>query len=122
MLARQFTMLVYDLQHAPDDASAVGGKAAGLARLARAALPVPPGFVITAEAFRAFLLHNSVAQPENDGVALERFRSCVWPDELRSAIERLYGELRAKAGEVPVAVRSSATAEDGAARRSPAST
>ncbi len=114
MLARRFTMLVYDLQHAPEDAAAVGGKAAGLARLVRAALPVPPGFVITAEAFRAFLRHNSVAQPENDGAALQRFRSCMWPDELRSAIEQLYADLRAQAGDVSVAVRSSATAEDSA--------
>ncbi len=38
----------------------VGGKALGLARLADRDLPVPPGFVIPAQAFRDFLSHHGL--------------------------------------------------------------
>ena len=37
---------------APDHLSTAGGKGLNLGRLARAGLPVPPGFVLTTEAFR----------------------------------------------------------------------
>ena len=114
MLARLVAMLVYNLLDAPEDAAAVGGKAAGLARLSRAAQAVPPGFVVTAAAFRAFMEHNQLGPFETDAAALQRFGSCVWPQELRAAIEASFGALREQAGDVPVAVRSSATAEDGA--------
>lgn len=71
--------------------SLVGGKGLSLARTAAAGLPVPPGFVVTTEAYRR--LKN---QP---------------PDaELRRAVSDAYTQL----GGGPVAVRSSATAEDGA--------
>jgi pyruvate,water dikinase len=114
MLARDFTMHVYKLQDAPEDAAAVGGKAAGLSRLSRASHAVPPGFVVTAAGFRAFMAHNQLERFETDTAALERFGSCVWPPELRGEIERSFSELRGEIGETPVAVRSSATAEDGA--------
>lgn len=114
MLARYFTMLVYNLLEAPENATAVGGKAAGLARLSRASHAVPPGFVVTAAAFRAFMEHNQLERFETDAAALERFDNCVWPAELRSAIEGSFAALRGQVGEMPVAVRSSATAEDGA--------
>ena len=40
----------------PSDASAIaGGKGASLGRMANAGLPVPPGFVVAADAFREFL-------------------------------------------------------------------
>jgi phosphoenolpyruvate synthase/pyruvate phosphate dikinase len=32
-----------------------GGKAVGLAKLVRAGIPVPPGFVLTSEAYRFFV-------------------------------------------------------------------
>ena len=114
MLAQLFTMLVYDLLDAPEDAATVGGKAAGLARLARAAQQVPPGFVVTAAAFRAFMMHNQLERFETDAAALERFGSCAWPADLRSEIEQSFADLCGEIGETPVAVRSSATAEDGA--------
>jgi pyruvate,water dikinase len=78
-------LLTFD-QIAPDDSALVGGKALSLASLAAAGLPVPPGFCLT-----------TVAQ-----------RHRLDPD-LVAAVARAYAELGG-----PVAVRSSATAEDGA--------
>jgi phosphohistidine swiveling domain-containing protein len=73
----------------PGDGAAVGGKGLSLGLLARAALPVPPGFCVTSDAYRA----GSITS------------------ELRQSIIENYHRL----GSGPVAVRSSATAEDGAA-------
>jgi len=108
---------VYPLEDAPDDATVVGGKAARLGELARAGLSVPPGFVLTAEAFRAFLRSCGLDQPEgpvSDGALLERLRATSWPEKLRAETDSAYEELRRRAGGAPVAVRSSATAEDSA--------
>ena len=44
----------------------VGGKGANLARLTRAGFPVPPGWILSTEAYRAFVAANeldSVIQP-----------------------------------------------------------
>ncbi len=68
----------------PESVALVGGKGLSLATAARAGLPVPPGFVVTTEAFQ-----NPAAT---------------------AAIAEAYRQL----GGGPVAVRSSATAEDGA--------
>jgi pyruvate,water dikinase len=67
----------------------IGGKALGLAALNAAELPVPPWFVVTTDAYRA-----------GHGKEL--------PDAVADAIQKAYVAL----GEGPVAVRSSATAED----------
>ncbi|MFB9623426.1 PEP/pyruvate-binding domain-containing protein, partial [Nonomuraea helvata] len=47
--------LVLSLDDAAADLATVGGKGASLARLTRAGLPVPGGFHITTEAYRAFV-------------------------------------------------------------------
>ena len=118
-LAQEFTTapLVLSLASAPDEAASVGGKAAGLGRLLRAGLPVPPGFVIAAEAFRTFLRANELdglLDGASDGDALALLRDAAWPDDLRSAVEAAYAALCDHSAGTPVAVRSSATAEDGA--------
>lgn len=74
----------------PGDVEAVGGKGLSLGLMANAGLPVPPGFCITTEAHR-------------------RHRSNGIPDSLRNSIQEAYRKL----GGGLVAVRSSATAEDG---------
>jgi phosphohistidine swiveling domain-containing protein len=115
--------LVYRLEEAPADAALVGGKALGLGRLLRADVTVPPGFVLTAGAFRFFLQASGLAseltalaaaEQDAESQALARLRAVGWPDGLRSAAEAAYRELRIVAGDVPLAVRSSATAEDSA--------
>ena len=45
------TRWVYRFEDAdPEDVALLGGKGAGLARMNRAGLPVPPGFIITTRA------------------------------------------------------------------------
>ncbi|MDA3961399.1 MAG: PEP-utilizing enzyme [Planctomycetota bacterium] len=79
---------VLDLRHA-HDAAQVGGKAVNLAHLLAADLPVPGGFVVSTEAFRAIRAGGDVA--------------ALWAE-----VDAAY---RAMGGGA-VAVRSSATAED----------
>jgi pyruvate,water dikinase len=74
------------------DAAVVGGKGLSLGLMAGAGLPVPPGFCVTCAAYRP-------GEPPDAVPALAE------------AIRRAYRDL----GGGPVAVRSSATAEDGPA-------
>src|SRR5690242_11675010 len=76
----------------PTDIDAVGGKALSLAVLAAAGLPVPPGFCLTTAAHRRL-----------------RGQSLHAEAALVAAVAAAYRDL----GAGPVAVRSSATAEDG---------
>ncbi|HEY75285.1 MAG TPA: hypothetical protein G4O00_03770, partial [Thermoflexia bacterium] len=95
-----------------------GGKGCTLARLRRAGFPVPPGFVIATDAYRAFVVANglegllasalAVSDPEVSTRAQAAFREAEMPPEVVAAIDRAYGDL----GAGPVAVRSSAVAED----------
>jgi len=111
--------------------SQVGGKNAGLGELTRAGIRVPPGFAVTTEAYRTFLNHDDVwneisrllapLHPDDIPAAEAASRairqlisSVPVPDEITEAIRGAYRELAAQAGVegLPVAVRSSATAED----------
>lgn len=93
-----------------DDVERVGGKAANLGELIRAGFCVPPGFCVTtnayAQAFEALDLDELVEAERADQVR-QRFASATLPEGLRQQIVEAYKELGA-----PVAVRSSATAED----------
>ncbi|MCK2217487.1 PEP-utilizing enzyme [Actinomadura sp. ATCC 31491] len=86
-----------------------GGKAANLGELTRAGLPVPPGWVLTTEAYREAATGLDL-RPE--GLA-ERARAHLLtapvPEAVRETIVTRYAAL---GDDVPVAVRSSATAED----------
>ena len=103
-------MWVHDLRDA--DASC-GGKAIGLARLIRAGLPVPAGFVIDDRAFRHVA---GDIDPALAGLghaldqAAQRVAAAELPRELIAEVER-----RAAALGPRVMVRSSATVEDAAA-------
>ena len=89
---------IYWLDSAPDTPS-LGGKARSLARLSAAGLPVPPGFVLAAEALPA-------DEPAIPGQPL--------PAEAAAALTQAYGELGQRLGQEDplVAVRSSGLAED----------
>ncbi|MFB9731971.1 PEP/pyruvate-binding domain-containing protein [Ornithinimicrobium kibberense] len=81
------------------DLPSVGGKAAGLGELLGAGVRVPPGFVVTTDAYRyAVGAAASVPQVLDTPV----------PEDLAEAVRTAYRGL----GGGPVAVRSSATAED----------
>jgi pyruvate, water dikinase len=109
------------------DVPRVGGKGANLGEMTRAGLPVPPGFVVTADSYlqameagqvRDALQETVTGADVDDPEALEAavaelqtlVRSAGMPEELRRAVLDAYMRL----GEPPVAVRSSATAEDSA--------
>ena len=117
--------VILPLDVGADDLARVGGKAANLARLVRAGFAVPGGFVLTTAAYAAFVSANhlqrfiaataSAAAPD-DPVALERTSQTI---RARFATGRVPTDLDADLrsahtclGAPPVAVRSSATAED----------
>ena len=118
-----------------EDVPLVGGKNASLGEMIRELSPlgvrVPEGFATTSEAYWHFLEHNGLKEaiarelgeldPE-DPKALQRvsrrLRNLIlkgeYPQDLREEIREAYRRLSEEAGEeeIPVAVRSSATAED----------
>jgi pyruvate,water dikinase len=93
-----------------DDLSLVGGKGAGLGRLVRLGLPVPPGFVVTTAAYRAVLAAADLAAAEPEALRA-RLPAIPIPPAIADPILAAYREL----GAAGVAVRSSGTAEDLAA-------
>ncbi|MGO1532321.1 MAG: PEP/pyruvate-binding domain-containing protein [Micrococcaceae bacterium] len=108
----------------------LGGKGASLVTMTAAGMPVPPGFVITTAAYDAFLEESGIAEQiltalkgldtddttQVDRVSAEireRLTSAPVPEGVRTATREAHESLMAQCGgEVPVAVRSSATAED----------
>jgi len=108
----------------------LGGKCASLVSMTGAGMPVPPGFAVTTAAFEAFVdgtglrgeIQTKLAEIDPDDVACvdrvsAQIRDAVEsrdvPADLRAAFQTAYDELMSRCGvEVPVAVRSSATAED----------
>lgn len=88
-----------------------GSKAATLGRLIQAGFPVPPGFVIPVEAYRAVVrdldLPGVLARHGADHV-----RRLVQEQPLPPWLLASLGESLAELGGQPVAVRSSATTED----------
>lgn len=100
------------------DLDRVGGKAANLGELTRTGLPVADGFVVTTDGYADFVAANRLAGhirdlAENGGAEAaeqiaEAFAAGRLPAGLRREILGAYADL----GGGPVAVRSSATAED----------
>jgi pyruvate, water dikinase len=110
-----------------DDVLFAGGKGANLGELTAAGLPVPPGFVVGAPAYAAFvddsgLRERIAARLEgidvDDVAALQaacadvrgEIEATPLPEALSAAIAEAYGAI--ENGDAAVAVRSSATAED----------
>lgn len=113
-------------------AELVGGKASQLAELTGLGLPVPAAFCITTEAYRAFLDRNRLDRwlsgllgrvdprqfAEIGSIAGEirgRFSATAVPDEIAREIQAGYAAIHRDEGAElgPVAVRSSASSEDG---------
>ncbi len=110
------------------DTELAGGKGANLGELTQAGLPVPPGFVVTADAYRASMEQGGVREAIRAALN-EALELAGRPDELATACDGLQWLVR-KAGvpqeiqtavldayhllgpEVRVAVSSSATSED----------
>ena len=113
-------LLTFD-EAACADVEVAGGKGASLARMTSLGMPVPPGFVVPADALEAALADTAaairavlargeagedLAAVSREAIALVRAANSggAFPAEVETAYARL--------GDVPVAVRSSATAED----------
>jgi rifampicin phosphotransferase len=126
MTSPQASPFILNLDSPQATLERVGGKGASLARMVAAGLPVPPGFCITTDAYHRYVKENhlgngilsAVAQAQaNDPATLDRASEQIQsligkgtiPDDIAEMIRQWYGELGADA---PVAVRSSATAED----------
>ncbi len=116
-----------------DDVPIVGGKNANLGEMTKAKIPVPPGFAITAQAYKHFITETNIAQqiyktikesvtdtgdPKQYQDASKQIRKLIeasqMPERIRQAIKEAYQKLseKTKIKNLPVAVRSSATAED----------
>ena len=109
-----------------DDIPSVGGKGASLGEMTSIGLPVPQGFVVTAQAFRRFLqltkLEDSIFDilekldvDDNDALnatadlVKSMVSSAVMPEVIKKEIIASYQKM---GSDTVVAVRSSATAED----------
>lgn len=107
------------------DLGLVGGKGANLGELTKAQIPVPPGFVVTADTYFSFIrrnnlepairaelegldVHNAAALESRSARVRELIMSASLSPGVAAEIRAAYEEL----GGGYVAVRSSATAED----------
>ena len=116
-----------------NDIPMAGGKNANLGEMTQAKIPVPPGFAVTAYAYKKFITETKIAQeiyslveetvtdqedPKQYEEASKKIRKLIenakMPKEIEKAIRDAYKQLsnRVHAANVHVAVRSSATAED----------
>lgn len=116
------------------DVGLVGGKNSSLGEmvssLSKKGIKVPPGFATTSDAFRNYMKENklgdmiseTIVKQESGKITLQEagrsIRAAInagdWPDDISASIVESYRELVRRTGsaDVPVAVRSSATAED----------
>ena len=109
----------------------VGGKNASLGEMIKAGISVPPGFAVTTDSYLSFITDGAIKDEiynilsglnVDDMESLNRtsaevqelIKSASMSDEIRKAIEEAYYQLCRKCvvETIPVAVRSSATAED----------
>ena len=110
-----------------EDIVSVGGKGASLGEMASIGLPVPKAFVVTAQAFRRFLVETGIEKKifvsyerldVEDNEALEKAAdgaktmvlTAKMPAFIKDEIRHAYKKISAE--DLIVAVRSSATAED----------
>ena len=103
----------------------VGGKGANLGELTQANIPVPPGFVVTTRAYRQFIEDSGLDHTlwrllkglnvDDDGqlnAKAAAVRHAIEQAEMPAIMQQEITAAYAQLGEGPVAVRSSATAED----------
>jgi pyruvate,water dikinase len=110
-----------------NDANLAGGKGASLGEMTRNGIPVPPGFVVLSDSFEQFIRETDLIQ-EIDSIlhrvnhkeihtvenASEQIKNLILAAEMPIDIANDIKKQFKKLGTEYVAVRSSATAEDGA--------
>jgi pyruvate, water dikinase len=125
MAGAKLKQVVWFSEVTKEDIPLVGGKGANLGEMTKAGLPVPQGFIVTSDAYYRFIKEKKIdayihkwtqgLDPE-DSKKLNKISSELQkamkefqlPADLIKEIERAYDQMH----EGPVAVRSSATAED----------
>jgi pyruvate,water dikinase len=114
-----------------EDVGVAGGKGANLGEMTNAKLPIPPGFVITSQAYRRFLDDSGLREKVNEVLdstdvdnstqllnSSKKIRKLIMSVKMPADIAKIVNENYKKLGKstgkknVFVAVRSSATAED----------
>lgn len=113
-----------------EDIGLVGGKGANLGEIVNNGFPIPPGFIVTSEAYLSFLNENNlpgkieqilkiidVNKPDQLNIASQKIRNLILRGQisppLATLITRSYEQLcQSPTKHILVAVRSSATAED----------
>lgn len=112
-----------------EDIASVGGKGANLGEMTKVGIPVPNGFIVTAQAYYYFLEASEIKPKLHDilrnldvsiSADLERVANKIQhliettaiPPEISKLIIKYYQSLGSRFNEPFVAVRSSATAED----------
>jgi pyruvate, water dikinase len=114
-----------------EDVAVAGGKGANLGELTQAEIPVPPGFVVTADTYDKFMKDTGIygevmslleSLDVNNNKKLQKASkdikdiiiSTEVPDDIKTLIKEAYNALCQRIGKenVFVAIRSSATAED----------
>lgn len=108
-----------------EDVMTAGGKGANLGEMTAAGITVPGGFVVTADAYKAFIKENHLEEMFRKELtetgkdeaklldAAKKFRHAISEGKLPEEVEKAVREKYAQLGEqARVAVRSSATAED----------
>ncbi|MCQ2738286.1 MAG: PEP-utilizing enzyme, partial [archaeon] len=115
-----------------NDIGIAGGKGANLGELTQAGIPVPPGFVVTAETYDKFMQDTGIFNSVMDILkevdinntkqlqeAAEEIKRIIVetpiPEDISTMIIEAYNQLSLRVGEddgADVAIRSSATAED----------
>jgi len=108
-----------------DDIAVAGGKGANLGELTQAGIDVPPGFVVSAAVYNGFLDANGlrakigelltpvdVSNMQALQMVSQEIKQLIGAAPMPADVGRAVGEAYERLGGGPVAVRSSATAED----------
>lgn len=127
MAAQKFVYWFKDIHK--DDITLVGGKGANLGEMYNLGIPVPPGFIISSEAYFYFLSFNNLIDeikeyvsdvdkndPQSYSLASQKIQKLIVespiPKEISLEVINAYLKLGGIFKNALVAVRSSATAED----------
>ncbi len=112
------------------DHDLLGGKCASLVTMTAAGMPVPPGFAVTTDSYRTFVRESGIADEiatlidglrhddlshvdEVSARIRDHIESFPVPEQVGEELSLAWDNLQSRfPDEVPVAVRSSATAED----------
>lgn len=122
-------LLVWFKEVGKEDVGLVGGKGANLGEMTQAGFPVPPGFIVTAQAYYEFIRENdfdtkikhllaacnfddSKSLAKTSAAAKKLIKSGKMSEKLVNEIFDAYTTLSGTLKNALVAVRSSATAED----------